>query len=214
MIVRMYLAEYAPEILGMMPILKNFVAFFVLAAIVAAIWGLGILAKRLARSARLGGREGLVRVIHRAYVSPRQSILLVQVAERVLVVGVSGHEMHLLCEITDPFEVTNLRARAAGMAASMAAQRSQRLPWRVIRPWRTAPPDAYVLGTRPAYECSFSGAPKRAMSSISLLMRTEKNAPMPGMVARRCATGSASYRALIIRSLWPMRSAAKSNPAG
>lgn len=34
LIVRMYLAEYAPEILNMMPILKNFVAFFVLAAVV------------------------------------------------------------------------------------------------------------------------------------------------------------------------------------
>lgn len=56
-----------------------------------------------------GGRAaGVVRVLARAPVSPRQQVLLVQVGRRVLIVADNGTQMNRLSEIDEPDEVAAL----------------------------------------------------------------------------------------------------------
>jgi flagellar biogenesis protein FliO len=56
-----------------------------------------------------GSRAGkLVTVLSRSMISPRQQILVLQVGNRLLVVGDSGGAMSPLCEMTDPDEIASL----------------------------------------------------------------------------------------------------------
>jgi flagellar biogenesis protein FliO len=53
-----------------------------------------------------GGRAGkLVTVLSRSMISPRQHVLVLQVGNRLLVVGDSAGRMSSLCEISDPDEI-------------------------------------------------------------------------------------------------------------
>ena len=54
-------------------------------------------------------------VLHRVYVGPKQSVVLVRIADRIVVVGVSGQQMTALSEITDAFEVADVVARLEGV---------------------------------------------------------------------------------------------------
>jgi flagellar biogenesis protein FliO len=55
------------------------------------------------------GRAGkMVTVLSRSMISPRQQVLVLQVGNRLLVVGDSAGRMNPLCEITDPDEIAML----------------------------------------------------------------------------------------------------------
>lgn len=56
---------------------------------------------------------GLVRVMGRTVVGPRQSLVLFRVGQRVVLVGVSPDRIDRVCEITDADEVAALTARAS-----------------------------------------------------------------------------------------------------
>ena len=60
-----------------------------------------------------GGANGIIRVLSRSSLTPKQHVLLVQVGKRVLVVADNGTQMSSLSEITDADEVALLVGQAA-----------------------------------------------------------------------------------------------------
>jgi ArsR family metal-binding transcriptional regulator len=59
----------------------------------------------------MGRNRGLVRVLARSSIAPRQQIVLVEVGARVLVLGDSAGQLSSLAQITDPDEVAQLLGR-------------------------------------------------------------------------------------------------------
>jgi flagellar biogenesis protein FliO len=64
------------------------------------------------------GRSGVLQVVSRLSVSPKQQIMLVRVGRRLVLVGNSGGQMNSLCEIGDPEE-------AAALLGEVATQREE-----------------------------------------------------------------------------------------
>jgi len=61
---------------------------------------------------RMGGRgEGPFRVLSRWHLSARQYVALIQVGRRMLLIGVTGQQISLLADISDPAEIEQLMAR-------------------------------------------------------------------------------------------------------
>ena len=87
-----------------------------LAIIIVCIWVVALLLRRLLPQARHAGRGGVVTVLHRLYLGPKQSVVLIKVAGRILIVGVSGQQMTVLSEIADAFDVADVVARLDGVA--------------------------------------------------------------------------------------------------
>jgi flagellar biogenesis protein FliO len=81
---------------------------FALAIVIALILGLRWGGKKLFGSAVVGHSTRAVQVLARSPISARQSILLVRVGRRVIVVGDNGAQMNPLSEITDPDEIASL----------------------------------------------------------------------------------------------------------
>lgn len=84
-----------------------------LAVVLGLIGGLYVLARRWLPSARIGGDDGVMRVVGRTALSPRQSLALVRVGRRFVVVGVSPDRVDAVCDIADPDEVADLAAQAS-----------------------------------------------------------------------------------------------------
>jgi flagellar biosynthetic protein FliO len=60
-----------------------------------------------------GRSSGVLQVVSRLSVSPKQQILLVRVGRRFVVVGNSGTQMNTLCDISDPEEAALLLGQTA-----------------------------------------------------------------------------------------------------
>jgi flagellar biosynthetic protein FliO len=86
-----------------------------LAVVLAAFAGLVALTRRYlprSLSARLTG-GGIVEVLARQHLSPKQSIALIKVGRRVVLVGVTPDRLSCLDSITDPDEVASVVGRVA-----------------------------------------------------------------------------------------------------
>lgn len=57
---------------------------------------------------------GLIRVMSRTVVGPRQSLLMVRIGQRLVVVGISPDRVERVCEIADSEEVAALTRQSAG----------------------------------------------------------------------------------------------------
>ncbi len=57
---------------------------------------------------------GVVRILGRTVVGPRQSLLLVRVGQRVVMVGVSPDRIERVCELADAEEVAAITSQASG----------------------------------------------------------------------------------------------------
>lgn len=82
--------------------------FLALGAVVAVIFLLRWLARRMFPS--VGGMQSgrVVQVLSRSVLAPKQQVMVMKVGRRLLVVGDTGSNMNTLCEITDPDEVAIL----------------------------------------------------------------------------------------------------------
>lgn len=69
--------------------------------------------KRLGLPGVSGRLSGVLQVVSRLSVSPKQQILLVRVGRRLVLVGNSGTQMNPLCEIGDPEEAASLLGEVA-----------------------------------------------------------------------------------------------------
>jgi len=82
-----------------------------------------------------GGASGVVEVLSRTPVGSRQSVMLLRVGPRVLVVGAGGETMNTLTEIDDPEQVSQLlgaveRARAGSLTNAFAgALKREQVVW-------------------------------------------------------------------------------------
>ena len=83
------------------------------AVVVACIYAAVYFIRRYVPTARMMFGGGVVKVVGRTYVSSRQSILLVKVGSRFVVVGVTGTSLTALSEISDPEEVRKLTEEVA-----------------------------------------------------------------------------------------------------
>ncbi|HUT60463.1 MAG TPA: flagellar biosynthetic protein FliO [Phycisphaerae bacterium] len=92
-----------------------------LAVVVAVVLGLRYLLKRFAGPGRITGRGGVIEVLARAAVLPRQHLLLVRMGRRLVLLGSAPGGLTTLAEITDPEEVAELSdaAQAGGAVESI-----------------------------------------------------------------------------------------------
>jgi flagellar biogenesis protein FliO len=88
---------------------------FALALVLALIFATRWIVKKYFPSV-VGGSNGVVRVLSRSPLTPKQHVLLVQVGKRVLVVADNGTQMSSLSEITDADEVALLVGQSATRA--------------------------------------------------------------------------------------------------
>lgn len=87
-----------------------------LAIVVGLMIGLYYLARRFLPAARSVDSQAL-QVVARATVSPKQSLALVHVGRRYVLVGVGSERIDVLTEVTDPEEVADLAIQVAGTGA-------------------------------------------------------------------------------------------------
>lgn len=80
--------------------------------VLAVIVGAVLLVRRLVPSVRrMSG--GVVEILGRSHLSPKQSLALVRIGRRVLLVGVAPERLSTLCEIDEPQEVAELLGRSS-----------------------------------------------------------------------------------------------------
>ena len=97
--------------LGAMSVVKM---LFWVVVLIVAIYGVAKLLKRYVPSARNMFGSGTVKVVGRTFLSPKQSILLVRVGRRMVVVGVTPTGMSALAEIRDADELEEINREIAG----------------------------------------------------------------------------------------------------
>ena len=111
--------------------------------------GLGVVFLRRVFPSRLSGRSGnLLEVVGRTPLGPKQSVVLLRVAGRVLVVGVGPDSMSALAEIANPEEVEKILLKepsppSDGFRARLGG---------VLAPFRGAPLGTFGAGAEPASE--------------------------------------------------------------
>jgi flagellar biosynthetic protein FliO len=81
-----------------------------LAIVIAAIFALRWIARRFFRFPAAAHASELIEILARTPVSPRQNVLILKIARRVLVVADNGQQLTTLCEITDPRNCANSKA--------------------------------------------------------------------------------------------------------
>ena len=89
-----------------------------LSVVLVLIGGLYVFARKWLPRARVAGDDRLMRVISRTTLSPRQSLALVRIGQRCVVVGLSPDRVEAVCEITDSDEVNCLVTQANGRGQS------------------------------------------------------------------------------------------------
>jgi flagellar biosynthetic protein FliO len=99
-----------------------------LAVVLAAIWLAARLARRVFPQAGPTGGDGVIRVLSRQALSPRQSLCLVRLGNRVVLLGVTGERINTLVDISDAEEASALiaaaaRGRADSFTSALAAMR-------------------------------------------------------------------------------------------
>ncbi len=83
--------------------------------VLAAIWACRWLMRRLMRLQGSASNE-LIKVLSRTMISPKRSILTIQVGQRVLIVADSGQQLSTLCQITDPDEIRAFKGGSSGQS--------------------------------------------------------------------------------------------------
>ncbi len=116
------------------------------------IGGLAVAARRLLPSQwrRSFGGQGVIEVLARQQLSPRQSVVLLKVGRRVVLVGLAPDRVTSLDTIVDPDEVALIVGRSAGMKAGSALSAFQQDVLREASAYQPAEgPDAAEDGTAP-----------------------------------------------------------------
>ena len=111
--------------------------------LVGLMLGAGVLLLRRIFPSRTAGRPtALMEVLGRTPVSPKQSVLLLRVAGRVLVVGLGPDSMTSLAQIDDPEEIEKMLLKtlpppAEGFRARLSG---------MLAPFRQTPPGSFGEG--------------------------------------------------------------------
>jgi flagellar biogenesis protein FliO len=79
-----------------------------LGVVIGCIFIVRYIGKKLLGLQTSGSGGGVVQILSRTPVSPRQQLMLIQVGRRIVLVANCGAAMNALCEITDADEVASL----------------------------------------------------------------------------------------------------------
>ena len=82
-----------------------------LICVIAVVLGMAWLWKMFLNGTRGQKSPGAIQVLSKTNISPRQSVMLMQVGRRLLVVGTGGTDMNTLCQIENPDEVSEMLAK-------------------------------------------------------------------------------------------------------
>ena len=91
-----------------------------LAIVVVLIFATRILIRRLGGQAVQTGRTGPIGVVARVAVGARQQLLLIQLGEKLVLVGQSSAGLSALAEVTDPDEIQRLLDHAESKRGTFA----------------------------------------------------------------------------------------------
>ncbi len=94
-----------------------------LALVLGLVVGLYWLARRFLPS-QVAGPSGGMRVVGRLPLGPRKGLVLVEVAGRVLILGVSEQSLNLLTTLSDPQEVAGLTAGRGAFGRALKKARA------------------------------------------------------------------------------------------
>lgn len=85
---------------------------FALAIVLGLLIGVMYFIKSfMQRSVPSPDQQALINILSSRYLGPKSSIMLVEVMEQVIVVGISGQQMTALAHIDDPLSVAKIKAQ-------------------------------------------------------------------------------------------------------
>ncbi len=74
------------------------------------------------RTASPGRSDALINIVSSRYLGPKTSIILVEVLDRLIVVGLSAQQMTTLAEIDDPLSVARIKASSDGSSGEPVSE--------------------------------------------------------------------------------------------
>ena len=137
----------------------------VLVLIVAVYW----LVRRYLPAARAGD-SGVLRVVARTGLAPKQSLMLIRLPRRFVLVAVSQNRVDTLCAIDDAEEVADLSARVHAPVAGGGVQFDQ-----LLQTEESEYDEAEVLGAARARGAGQAGSDGLAGLLVKLRTLTSKN---------------------------------------
>ncbi|HPL97077.1 MAG TPA: flagellar biosynthetic protein FliO [Smithellaceae bacterium] len=85
---------------------------FALALVLGLMIGVMYFVKNfMQRSAPSGAQPDLINILYSKYLGPKSSIILLEVMDQLIVVGISGQQMTTLAHIDDPLFVEKIKNR-------------------------------------------------------------------------------------------------------
>jgi len=85
---------------------------FALAVVLGLMIGVMYFVKNfLQRPVPSGNQQDLINILYSKYLGPKSSIMLIEVMDQLIVVGISGQQMTTLAHIDDPLFVEKIKAR-------------------------------------------------------------------------------------------------------
>lgn len=85
---------------------------FALAIVLGLLIGVMYFIKNfMQRTTPSADNQALINILSSRYLGPKSSIILVEVLEQVIVVGISGQQMTPLARIDDPLAIAKIKAR-------------------------------------------------------------------------------------------------------
>ncbi len=94
---------------------------FSLVVVLAVIAGIALLLKRLVPAMRVS-QNGAIDILSRNAIGPKQTLALVRMGRRVVLLGVTSDRVNMLCEVSDPVEVAELVGSSAGVQRHTASE--------------------------------------------------------------------------------------------
>ena len=99
------------DVVTPLAILKIFLLLIVvILLILGAVWLLKRVSPQVTGSG--SGRAGLIKILSTSYLGPKRAFILVEVLDRIMLVGITECDVRLIAEFTDPEEVAEIRAKA------------------------------------------------------------------------------------------------------
>lgn len=91
-----------------------FKMIFALAIVLGLLFGVMYFVKRFMQQvAPAADNQALINIIASRYLGPKSSIILVEVMDQVIVVGISNQQMTTLACIDDPLAIAEMKAKRA-----------------------------------------------------------------------------------------------------
>ena len=93
---------------------------FALAIVLGLLIGVMYFIKNfMQRSTPSADNQPLINILSSRYLGPKSSIILVEVMEQVIVVGITGQQMTPLARIDDPLSIAKIKAKRSNPPSSL-----------------------------------------------------------------------------------------------